>query len=86
MKALKFKFDLDNKVAVYVPSTVGVDKICDTRKQVDETLTKLSGWFGGATATDAIGGWQSESGKLVKERITIVYAFCTKMQFTEHID
>lgn len=49
MKALKFKFDLDNKVAVYVPSTVGVDKICDTRKQVDETLTKLSGWFGGAT-------------------------------------
>ena len=54
MKALKFKFDLDNKVAVYVPSTIG--------------------------------GWQSESGKLVKERITIVYAFCTKMQFTEHID
>ena len=64
MKALKFKFDLDNKVAVYVPSTVGVDKVCDTRKQVDETLTKLSGWFGGATATDAIGGGQSESGKL----------------------
>lgn len=86
MKALKFKFDLDNKVAVYVPSTIGVDKVCDTRKQVDETLTKLSGWFGGATATDAIGGWQSESGKLVKEHITIVYAFCTKVQFTEHID
>lgn len=33
MKALKFKFDLDNKVAIYVPSTIGVDKVCDTSKQ-----------------------------------------------------
>lgn len=86
MKIQKFKYDLDSKVSIYVPSTTDVDKPVDNRKQVMETIKRLSSMFGGATASNAGGGWVSESGETVIEHVTIVYAFCTSEQLSEKFD
>lgn len=40
----------------------------------------------GATATDAVGGWVSDTHGLITERVTIVYSFCKKEDFADHIE
>lgn len=85
MKSLKFKFDLDSKVAIYVPSTINVNETTDNTAQVIRIIRRLSELFGGATASDAVGGWVSESGQTVIEKVKIVYSFCTSDQLKEHI-
>ena len=82
MKTLKLSFDLNCKFAVYVPTTVHVDKVDnDLAEYVKQHVTKcLAEWFGGATATPAVGAWVSESGKVVYENVNIVYAYCTSEQ------
>jgi hypothetical protein len=77
MKKLMNLVELSSRVAVYVPSTVNVDKKVSNKKYVDKVLTDLSGWFGGATSTKAIGSWLTQSNTLVRENVTVVYAFCT---------
>lgn len=86
MKTLKFKFDLDSKVSIYVPSTQNVSEQVDNTEQVKNVIRELSGLFGGATATQAVGGWVSESGETILERVTIVYSFCTSEQLREHFE
>ena len=85
MKSLKFKFDLDSKVAIYVPSTLNVNEQTDNTDQVMNIIRKLSTLFGGATASDAVGGWVAENGQTVIEKVKIVYSFCTSDQLKEHI-
>lgn len=85
-KELKFKFDLDCKVAIYVPSTVDVDKEVNNEQQVLQIIKKLSPLFGGATASDAVGGWVANDGQTVIEKIKIVYSYCTSEQLKENID
>lgn len=85
MKNLKFKFDLDSKVAIYIPSTSGVNKPADNKQQVLNIIRKLSEMFGGATATDAVGGWVSEAGETIIEMVKIVYSFCTTEQLKDNI-
>lgn len=84
MKELKFKFDLDCKFAVYVPSTADAVNSCDNTEMVRYVLAELSKLFGGATATTAMGGWVSDQHGLILEQVTIVYAFCTSEQATAH--
>ena len=89
MKQLKFKFDLDSKAAIYVPSTVAVnndDSEGLQEKFTREVLSLFSRWFGGATATDALGGGVSGGAELIVEKVKIVYAFCTKEAFADHLD
>lgn len=86
MKTLKFKFDLDSKVSIYVPSTKEVSEQIDNTEQVKSVIRELSSLFGGATATQAVGGWVSESGETILERVTIVYSFCTSEQLREHFE
>lgn len=86
MKSLKFKFDLDSKVAISVPSTTNVNEKCDNEEMVNRVLSRLSDLFGGATATDAIGGWNSAEYGLITERVTIVYSFCKSNDFAKHIE
>lgn len=81
-----FKFDLNAKVAIYVPSTTDVNVPTDNKEFVNEVMTKFSEWFGGCTSTPAVGGWVSNSGSLVVEKVTIVYAFCTPESFGEHFE
>lgn len=84
MKHLKFKFDLDCKVAIYVPSTTNVNEPADNRLQVLNVIKRLSTLFGGATASDAVGGWVSEQGETVIENVKIVYSFCSSDQLKDH--
>ena len=86
MKNLKFKFDLNCKFAVYVPSTVNINEETDNSEQVNKVMKSLSVLFGGSTATPAFGAWVCEDGNLVTEKVTIVYSYCTSDQATEHID
>lgn len=84
MKKQVFKFDLDNKVSIYVPSTMNVNDVCDNTEYVRNTIKQLSLWFGGATASKAIGGWVSAAGEVVVEDVTIVYSFCTSERLQDH--
>lgn len=86
MKTLKFKFDLDSKVAIYVPSTINVSEETDNRKQVLNVIRRLSEMFGGATASDAVGGWVSQTGEVIVEKVKVVYSFCTTGQLKDRID
>ena len=86
MKQLKYTIPLHSKVSIYVPSTTNVNEQTDNTAMVDYVHTKLSEMFGGATCAPAIGGWVSEQGELVKERVTIVYAFCTDEQLDKHLE
>lgn len=72
-----FKFDLNAKVAIYVPSTTDVNVPTDNKKFVNKVMTKFSEWFG---------GWVSNSGALVVENVTIVCAFCAPESFGEHFE
>lgn len=81
-----FKFDLNAKVAIYVPSTTDVNVPTDNKKFVNKVMTKFSEWFGGCTSTPAVGGWVSNSGALVVENVTIVHAFCTPESFGKHFE
>lgn len=76
-KELKFKFDLNCRWAVYVPSTRDVNKEVDNTEEVLRVIGEMTDLFGGATSTPAIGGWRCADGSVVTERVDIVYAFCT---------
>jgi hypothetical protein len=86
MKNLKYLIPLKSKVSIYVPSTNNVNEAVDNSTQVDYVMSKLSEMFGGATSAPAMGAWVSESGQLVKENVTIVYAFCTDDKLNKCID
>jgi hypothetical protein len=80
MKNLKFSFALNSKVSVYVPATKNVDEQIDNTAYVKRVIKKLSELFGGATATQAVGGWVTELGDVVLENTTIVYSFCKESE------
>lgn len=68
---------LSSKVSIYVPSTTSVSVSIDTSDWVAKVAATLSTYFGGATATEASGFWVSDASELIKEKVTIVYAYCT---------
>jgi hypothetical protein len=84
-KELENLFVLSSHVRVYVPTTVDVDQVADTSDQVDDIKRCLAEWFGGATAYSALGSWVTGAGSLVEEKVTIVEAFCTEEQLSDHI-
>ena len=83
---LKNMFKLSSRVTIYVPSTINVNETFDNSKYIDETATLLSDCFGGATSTNALGYWVSNTHGLVKEASTLVFAYCTTEQLNEHFD
>lgn len=83
MKELKFKFDLNCKFAIYVPSTTDVNESTDNTAMVKYVMAELSKLFGGATASKSVGGWMSDKYGLILEDVTIVYSFCTSEQARE---
>lgn len=85
-KQLKMIFDLDCKVTVYVPSTFDIDKVADNSAIVEKVQKDFSDWFGGCTATDAVGCWVMMAGKLVTESVRLCMSFCTSEQLKIHIE
>lgn len=83
---LQNMFKLSSKVTVYIPSTTDIDKEADTTKYVDACATLLSNCFGGATASNALGCWTSPTAGLVKEKTTLVFAYCSTNDLDAHIE
>ena len=75
MKTLKNCIKLSCSIKIYVPSTVDVDKESDNSLYVDKTLSFLAENCGGSTSSKALGAWISSSGKLIKENVTVVFAY-----------
>ncbi|MCJ8014733.1 DUF3574 domain-containing protein [Paenibacillus sp. KQZ6P-2] len=76
------QFNLSHVVKIYVPSTVkGSIPITEEAQQrfVDQALAKFSEWFGGATAIEGEGAWVDKDKTLIKENVTIVYAFAENL-------
>jgi hypothetical protein len=65
---------------------MNVNETCDNTEYVKNTIKQLSTWFGGATATPAIGGWVSAAGEVVVENVSIVYSFCTTDDLQKHAE
>lgn len=86
MKTLKNCVKLSSSVRIYVPSTIDVDKDFDNAAYVDSAMRLLSMKFGGATSSQALGSWVSSSGQLVKEHVTIVFAYAEQVQLNKHIE
>ena len=63
-----------------------VKKPVDNTEKVLEIIKELCTIFGGATASNAFGGWVAKSGEVVTEKVTIVYAFCSSEQLVENIN
>lgn len=79
-------FHLSHKVTVYVPSTVNVSKAVDNTEQVERVASALSGWFGGATSTPALGYWLSPAAGLVAEKTVVVFAYAAEDDLASHIE
>ena len=78
-------YDMDNKVSVYVPSTVNVNKRVNNSKQVLSVIKQMSLLFGGATSYKCTGGWVADSGEIVTEQVNIVYSFCDKQSLHNNL-
>ena len=75
-----------HQVAVYVPSTIGVDHAADTSKHVDGVMAFMAELFGGATRRRAHGVWNSDSVGLVSEEVTIIYSHVTLDALNQHMN
>jgi|SRR5277367_5865118 len=85
MKTLKNCIKLSCQVKIYVPSTIGIREAFDSIEWMDRALSLLSKEFGGATASSAMGAWVSSNGELVKENVTVVFAYAIQEQLEESI-
>lgn len=86
MELLSKNMSLTERVAIYVPSTINIDKSIDNAHYVNMVTTKLCKLFGGATSYNAMGSWYSdELKKVITENITIIYSNCTKKQLENNI-
>jgi hypothetical protein len=86
VKTLKNCIKLSSQIKVYVPSTMGIREAFNTIEWVDKSLALLSQEFGGATATSALGAWISNKGELVKEGVTVVFAYARQEQLEHSIN
>lgn len=86
MKTLKNCIKLSSQVKIYVPSTTNVTNSFDSTEWINRTLDLLSKNFGGSTATSALGAWITNTGNLIKESVTIVFAYCKQEQLEKNIE
>lgn len=80
-------FSLNNKVSIYIPSTVDVNVTIDNSKYIADISKQFCLMFGGATSQNVVGSWYSEDlKKVVTEEVTIVYSNCTNDQLNDNSD
>ncbi len=79
-------FKLSSKITVYVPSTIDINKEIDNSIYVEKIAALLSECFGGSTSSLALGYWKSPTTGLVKEKTTIVFAYCNESDLQNNVD
>ena len=83
---LKNMIELSSRLTVYIPSTININQEINNKKYVEKTAAMLAEYFGGATSTNAAGYWLSPSAGLVRERSTMVFAYCSEIDLDKYID
>lgn len=83
---LKAMFSLKSKITVYIPATVNINETIDNTEFVNRAATLLSECFGGATSTEALGYWVSDTAGLVKENTTMVFAYAGEDDLKKNLD
>lgn len=83
---LKNMIELSSRMTIYIPSTININQEIDNTKHVEEAAAMLADFFGGATSTDAAGYWLSNSAGLVREKSTMIFAYCSEADLEKHID
>lgn len=83
---LQNAFKLSSRITLYVPSTIEVNKEIDNSQYVDRAAALFSECFGGSTSTPALGYWMSPAAGLVREKTTIVFAYCNDNDLQNCID
>ena len=86
MKILENCITLASKVTLYIPATIHTTKAINNIKEVKAAAKLLSELFGGATSTPAVGYWMSDASGLVKEKTTLVFAYCNQADLENGID
>lgn len=85
-KKLENLFKLSSKVTLIVPATININEEIDNTQYVEEVASLFSECFGGATASQTLGYWNSPTMGLVKEKSTTVFAYCTEADLMANID
>jgi hypothetical protein len=76
------------KVSVVVPSTRAGVFVSEARMLARAELVakNLSDRFGGATATPSSGYWVNDAGKLVEEKVVVVYTYTDALDEGQYAD
>ena len=83
---LQSAFQLSSRINFYVPATNNINEEIDNTPYVDRIASLFSECFGGSTSTPALGYWKSPTAGLVKEKTTIVFAYCSDADLQQHIE
>lgn len=78
---------LPNRVEIYLPSTVKVDKKLGEAERthyLEKVMRLFAKKFGGCTAVNGTGAWVSSGNALVAEQVTIVYSYYGIVPDAEH--
>lgn len=77
LQKLESKSENCQRVCIYIPSTIDVDKTIDNSLYVKNIQIELVSLFGGATTiNNCVGSWYSNDlNKAVNENVTMVYSF-----------
>ena len=80
-------FNLPMQIAILVPSTKNVDdKISNSefKKRISLVKKYLAAKFGGFTSVQSVGGFLSDSKKLVEEDAVMVISYATRKDFAKY--
>ena len=85
-KRLKHAFKLSSKITLYVPATKETNKEINNTEYVEQAGKLFCECFGGSTSTPALGYWLSNTAGLIKEKTTLVFAYCKEKDLKKYID
>ena len=80
------RLERTHNIAVFIPSTMEVDKPIDTDEYVKEVLNFMAERFGGATSREGSGVWNSVDVGLVGETVHIVESYMNQQDMNRHLD
>ena len=82
-KTLKNLFKLSHKISLYVPTKNKNNEDLSQElidNMVDIVASQFSEVNGGATSTQALGYWKTNSGELIKEKVTVVFSYTNVLE------